>query len=80
MTARRAYGLLYRAGDSGAFSDLGLMGTFGSGDEVTFAVDGVHLASGEYTLGVASVPEPGTLVLLATGLIGLLAYAWRKRK
>jgi hypothetical protein len=27
-----------------------------------------------------SVPEPGTIVLLLTGLIGLLAYAWRKRK
>ena len=26
------------------------------------------------------VPEPGTLVLLASGLMGLLAYAWRKRK
>ncbi len=26
------------------------------------------------------VPEPGTLALLATGLIGLLCYAWRKRK
>jgi hypothetical protein len=26
------------------------------------------------------VPEPGTLALLATGLLGLLAYAWRKRK
>ena len=28
----------------------------------------------------ASVPEPGTLVLLATGLTVLLCYAWRKRK
>jgi hypothetical protein len=27
-----------------------------------------------------SVPEPGTLVLFATGLIGLLAYGWRKRR
>ena len=26
------------------------------------------------------VPEPSTLALLAAGLIGLLAYAWRKRK
>jgi hypothetical protein len=30
--------------------------------------------------GVATVPEPGTVVLLATGLVGLLAYAWRKRR
>jgi hypothetical protein len=26
------------------------------------------------------VPEPGTLALLAAGLVGLLCYAWRKRK
>ncbi len=30
--------------------------------------------------GIHVVPEPGTLALLAAGLIGLLAYAWRKRK
>jgi autotransporter-associated beta strand protein len=30
--------------------------------------------------GFKVVPEPGTLALLAAGLIGLLAYAWRKRK
>ena len=27
-----------------------------------------------------AVPEPSTLALLAAGLVGLLAYAWRKRK
>jgi hypothetical protein len=26
------------------------------------------------------IPEPSTLVLLASGLFGLVAYAWRKRK
>jgi hypothetical protein len=28
----------------------------------------------------APIPEPSTLVLLGAGLLGLLAYAWRKRK
>ena len=27
---------------------------------------------------VASIPEPGSITLLATGAVGLLAYAWRK--
>ena len=26
------------------------------------------------------IPEPSTLALLATGLLGLLCYAWRKRR
>jgi len=29
---------------------------------------------------ITFVPEPSTLVLLAAGLFGLAAYAWRKRK
>ena len=28
----------------------------------------------------ATIPEPSTSALLVTGLIGTLAYAWRKRK
>ncbi len=31
-------------------------------------------------LAIAEIPEPTTFVLTATGLLGLLAYAWRKRK
>ena len=34
-----------------------------------------------YTLGdVTLVPEPSTFVLLAAGAIGLLGYAWRRRR
>ena len=38
--------------------------------------DRVVIAEGAYPV----VPEPSTVVLLTTGLIGLLAYAWRKRR
>ncbi len=32
-----------------------------------------------FEIDVIAVPEPSTLALLAMGLIGLVAYAWRKR-
>jgi hypothetical protein len=35
-----------------------------------------HLAAA----GAPGAPEPSTLLLAAAGLVGLLAYAWRKRK
>jgi hypothetical protein len=59
----------------------------------TFAVPSVtgnivkvtHIApSGDFLniaeVEVYSVPEPGALVVLTTGLIGLLCYAWRTRR
>ena len=39
------------------------------------------LANGSATpLNAMTVPEPSSLALLAVGMAGLLAYAWRKRK
>lgn len=39
---------------------------------------GFQLTGG--TGGGSTIPEPSTVALLATGLLGLLAYAWKKRK
>jgi hypothetical protein len=44
------------------------------GNALSGATIGAHYLAG------TTVPEPTALVLMATGVIGLLAYAWRKRK
>jgi hypothetical protein len=56
--------------------------TLAAGEDLLFLAGGYgangHSAGVEVT--ITRVPEPGTLALLGCGLIGLLAYAWRKRK
>jgi len=50
----------------------------GSGDHIYLSATG---GAGSVPDGLtAAIPEPGTLALLAAGLIGLLCYAWRKRR
>jgi hypothetical protein len=49
-----------------------------AGDTIDFVVDGNKTTRVAATIDL--VPEPSTLVLLVTGLIGLVCYAWRKRK
>lgn len=59
---------------SGAY--LQLANVWGAGTFDEFRV-GTTLADITPT---SSIPEPGTIVILVTGLIGLVCYAWRKWK
>lgn len=60
-------------------------GTYVTNPSITYVGMGVGSSSvvatvDNFTLTRSDVPEPGTLTLLSTSMIGLLAYAWRKRK
>jgi hypothetical protein len=59
----------------------GVMGGL-DGLTITWTDNFITSGNSSYTAGAAIVivPEPGTLALLAAGIVGLLAYAWRKRK
>ena len=53
---------------------------YGLASDVVPAYDGLDAAAIELLslAGVTVVPEPGTLIMLAVALLGVLAYAWRK--
>jgi fibronectin-binding autotransporter adhesin len=53
--------------------DLGAMPALSDGKYFAVTATGGNV-------NLVVVPEPGVLALLATGLFGLIAYAWRKRR
>jgi autotransporter-associated beta strand protein len=60
-------------------TDLGLeLGEFPAGH--AWSVKLVPFSPNLSDLVITAAPEPGTIVLLATALLSLLAYAWRKRR
>ena len=68
--------LTWKYVNSGLTGGSGVVGQLGNGQYyMQFDANG----GGVETIATAT-PEPGTVALLASGLAGLLAYAWRKRK
>jgi hypothetical protein len=61
------------AAESGDTLRIVLLGTPGAGNHVRTGIDAV-------TVTTSTVPEPNTIALCMTGALGLLAFAWRKRK
>ena len=66
---------------SGADPFSNLVCAYGISDNGNYIV-GYGTTTGGQTHGflLTATPEPSTLLLVATGLVGLLAWAWRKRK
>ena len=66
------------------YADDSTIGTFNGFDwRITYNANNAALPSldggNDVAIYTTAVPEPPTLALLASGLLGVLAYAWRRR-
>lgn len=70
----------------GGNGGIAMGGSYGGGAGFNGALDGVAIFTAALTpvqigyLSTLAIPEPSAIVMLVAGLIGLLAYAWRRRK
>ncbi len=72
--------MAYNAGAAEGSTGQYVTGTFtAAGTSQSFTILG-NVCQQINAIQLRAIPEPSTLALLATGLIGLLCYAWRKRK
>jgi hypothetical protein len=71
-------GFLLFTDDDGETS-RGYLSAFALTDSVLTSAQ-IGALGGVSASGIMSVPEPGTVGLLTTGLVAIIAYAWRRRK
>ena len=68
-------GMVWGDGDFNGDGDVDVWETSGLGDAQLLSTN--MLATND--VGVTTVPEPSTLILLSMGVVGLLTYGWRRR-